>query len=458
MQTAEHNVTAGSRPYRVFVGLFLAVLVVAALARGAGDWEKVYVATAERLTGGLDIYEWGAVRFAYPPFGAWLAVPFAGLPRLVGAVVWAAANGLAWLVLFRLAWRLTGGRGLPGEAGTTRGDHLAFWLGAACGGYVFDVITNQQTDLFVAALLVCGCGLLVRGRSVAAGSLFGLAAALKCTPLLFAPYLAWRRQWAGTAAVAVVAVGVNLLPDLTHPPAGGPRLVAWVNTLLVPLTGKDFDPGMWASAPGFNHSASGVLNRWLTVDRGDAGAWSPKADRVSTADLKQIVWATQAGLLLLAAVVLWRKPADAGSPRAAEFGIVLTLMLLLSPMSSKPHFCTLLLPQLLLARVAWDRRDRLLMALTVVAAVLGLAVNKDAVGGRAYAWLLWNGAVFGHALLLFAGCCYARWRYAATPETVTVLTARVAVAGSRETIGERVASATPRAAVQSMSLRKSSNR
>jgi hypothetical protein len=450
---------ASARPvpaYRVLVGLFLAALVVAGLARGAGDWQKVYVAAGERLRAGLDVYEWNTTGYAYPPFGAWLAVPFADLPPVVGAVAWAAANGLAWLVLFRVAWRLTGGRGLPGEPGTGRADHLAFWLGATLGGYAFDVITNQQTDLFVAALLAGGCGLLVRGRSVAAGSVFGLAAALKCTPLLFAPYLAWRRQWAGAAAVVVVAVGVNLLPDLTHPPPGGrPRLVAWAKTLLVPLTGADFDPGMWASGPGFNHSLSGVLNRWLTVERADAGAWVPRPDRVSTAELKRIVWVAQAGLVLLAAVALWRKPTDA-TTRTAEFGVVLGLMLLLSPMSSKPHFCALLLPQLLLARVGWERRDRRLTGLTAVAAVLALLVNKDLVGRRAYELLLWNGAVFASALLLFLGCCYARWRYAATPETVTVFAARVAVPAVPERL-ERVG-ATPRAAGQPISLRKSSNR
>src|SRR5207237_4538765 len=103
-------------------------------------------------------------------------------------------NGLAWLVLFAGAWRLSGGRGLPAAGSPGRADCVAFWLAAALCGFVFDVITNQQTDLYVAALVVGGCGLLTRGRAVVAGGLFGLAAALKCTPLLFAPYLVWKRQ------------------------------------------------------------------------------------------------------------------------------------------------------------------------------------------------------------------------------------------------------------------------
>ena len=68
------------------------------------------------------------------------------------------------------------------------------------------------------------------------------------------------------------------------------------------------------------------------------------------------------------------------------------------------------MPQLLLARLGWARRDRLLIGLTVLTAALGLVANKDVVGRRAYESLLWNGAVFANCLLLFLGCCYARWQ------------------------------------------------
>jgi hypothetical protein len=129
---------------------------------------------------------------------------------------------------------------------------------------------------------------------------------------------------------------------------------------------------------------------------------------------------------------------------------VLALMLLLSPMSSKPHFCTLLVPQLLLARLGWSRRDRLLIALAVVTAVLGLLANKDIVGRMVYDVLLWNGSVFGTALLLFLGCCSARWRYVVVSEPVTVFAARVVAP-----VEPMPRSATAR---QPISLRKSSNR
>jgi hypothetical protein len=423
----------GGRAYSVFVALFLVGLAAPILVRKPSNWATVYVPAGDRLRSGHDIYEWKDPIYAYPPFGALVAVPFVGLSPAAGRVAWLAVNVVAGLALLRGAWRLTGGTSLPRSPGTGRADVAAFWLGAVCAaGFLLDVTANWQTDLLVAALLVGGCTLVVRNRGVAAGVLFGLAAALKCTPLLFAPYLAWKRQWLGAVAVGAVAVGASCLPDAIYPPPGGqPRLVRWAELYLGTVARADVDPGVWASEVSFNHSLAGVSNRWLTVDRIVIDGWSgavPRTDRVSTAELKRIVWWAQGGLVLLAVVALWRKPTGTqAAPWAAEFGIVLTLMLLLSPMSSKPHFCTLLLPQLLLVRLGWDRRDRLLIGLTVVTAVLGLIANKDVVGRRAYDLVLWNGAVFANCLLLFLGCSYARWRYAAEDRQGEVLPKPAAV-------------------------------
>jgi hypothetical protein len=418
----------GGRACGVLVAVFLVGLAAPLLFRKPSTWATVYVPAAERLRSGQDIYEWNTTGYAYPPFGALVAVPFAGLSPAAGRVAWLAVNVVAALVLLRGAWRLTGGSGLPGSPGTGRADAVAFWLGLACtAGFLLDATANWQTDLVIAALLVGGCGLLARDCGVTAGALFGLAAALKCTPLLFAPYLLWKRQWLGAAAVVVVAVGASYLPDAIYPPPEGqPRLERWGERYLGTVARSDVDPGVWASEVGFNHSVAGVLNRWLTADRIVIDGWSggvPRADRPSTAELKRLVWGVEAGLLLLAAVAVVGHVSNV--PRAdeaarfqrapqtaAEVGIVLTLMLLLSPMSSKPHFCTLLVPQLLLARLGWERRDRLLIGLTVVTAVLGLAANKDIVGRRVYDLLMWNGLVFGNTLLLFLGCCYARRRHA----------------------------------------------
>jgi hypothetical protein len=89
-------------------------------------------------------------------------------------------------------------------------------------------------------------------------------------------------------------------------------------------------------------------------------------------------------------------------------------------MSSKPHFCLLLVPQLALVRIGWAHRDRLLLGLAAVVAVAGLGTGKDIVGRAAYEFLLWNGLVFWMTVALFLGCCHARYRYIARPAAVNV--------------------------------------
>ena len=203
-----------------------------------------------------------------------------------------------------------------------------------------------------------------------------------------------------------MAIGVNLLPDLTHPPtSGGPRLAQWANLYLRPLAGSGHDPGVWGSAINFNDSVAGVTNRLLTAERVWDGAdfkVGPRPDRVSAGVLKAVVYALCLALMVVAVWAARRRGRDGNE--ATEYGLVLILMLMLSPMSSKPHFCTLLLPGFVLARAAVERRGLVPRLLLGGAIVAGLLSNKDLVGRFAYDTAIWYGSVFWNALFLFAGC------------------------------------------------------
>jgi alpha-1,2-mannosyltransferase len=410
--------------YRLVVLGFLVLLAVPVFSRPTGDWENVYLGAAKNLRSGADLLANGT-SYVYPPFGALFAVPFTFLPRTLGLAAWALLNVLAAIVILACAWRMTGGRALPGQAGTSQVDHAAFWLGGLCAvGFMLDTAANWQSDLVIAALLVGGCALLAKGRGIAAGVAFGIAAAFKCTPLLFAPYLLWKRQFVAAVVVLAVAVGLNVLPDFAYPPPDGQsRLVVWKERFLVPMANKDRDIGVWASAVGYNHSLVGVNLRWLAFERVQVNGQLvtlPRQDRMTSDQLKKLnlVLAALLGLVALAAV--WRRPEGtmAESALAAEFGIVFTLMLLLSPMSSKPHFGILLLPQLVLVRAGWVHRDRLLLVLAGLTAVGGLCTGKDIIGRKAYDFLLWNGLIFWMTTALFLGCCHARYWYRQSTEAV----------------------------------------
>jgi len=396
--------TIRRRPYTVLLTLVLLGLAVSFCRRTETDWDDVYLPAARHLRAGEPVVP---DRYLYPPVSAWLAIPFTQLPHLPGKMAWYAVNVVSLLVVLTGAWHLTGGGRLQGDPPVPRREHLILLLGLLAGlYYAFDALTNQQTDLVIAALVVGGCLLLARGRDLGAAASFGVAAGMKCTPLLWAPYLAWRGRWRAAAAVVAVAVGINLLPDLTHPPADGEgRLKQWAVTYLKPMAGTSHDPGTWGSCINFNHSVAGVSNRWLTAYRdwqGDDFEIAPLPDRVSARVLKIIVYS--ACLLFVTAALFAARRRAGGAPPAGEYGLVLILMLMLSPMSSKPHFCTLLLPGFFLARAAVERRDLLPRLLLGGAILAGLVSNKDLVGRLAYDTVIWYGSVFWNAVLLFAGC------------------------------------------------------
>ena len=93
---------------------------------------------------------------------------------------------------------------------------------------------HAQVNLVVLGLVLLGFRWLER-RPLAGGLLFGLGSAIKATPILLLPYLAWRARGRALGAAALgVVVGWLALPALVLGPEGavtGWR--AWVEALPV---------------------------------------------------------------------------------------------------------------------------------------------------------------------------------------------------------------------------------
>lgn len=406
------------RPYSLLGLALLIILAVPSFRRSPQDLETVFIPAAARMLDGEDIFQ---NSFVYPPINAWLPIPFVGMPQWPVRAIWFALNMVALAVLLLGSWKLSGGGRLEGTQAVPWREHAIFWLGLGCGiSSCLDAITNQQTDLIVAALVILGCAALVRGRDLHAGFWFGLAAALKCTPLLFAGYLAWRKRWAAALLVGVVAVGVNLLPELTHPaPSSMTRLEEWTRRYLMPMAERKHDFGTWNCGIGGNQSVPGLWQRWLVYDaawKGNLLLGVPSQVRATPEALKAISWGSMLILLAAGLACGWRAkggmdlPGEryfvpAPSPAALQFGMVLILMVLLSPHSSKPHFCTLLLPGFCVARAAFDWPNRRLLFVLGAAVLCALISNQDLVGEWVYSWAKWNGSLAACAILLYAASC-----------------------------------------------------
>ncbi|HZZ79918.1 MAG TPA: glycosyltransferase family 87 protein [Gemmataceae bacterium] len=406
------------RPYS-FLGVLCVIALAIPVLRRDQDWVTVYLPAAERLVSSGDIFANGS-GFVYPPINALLPLPFLAMSRTPGMLAWHALNMLALGALIVGAWRLAGGPLLEGIRGISWREHAAFWLGLACGiSSCFDAITNQQTDILVAALVILGCLALSGQRDLRAALCFGLAAALKCTPLLWAPYLAWRRRWLAAGLVGVAAVGFNFLPDVTHPASdSSSRAVTWASRFLMPMTESKADFGSWTCGIGGNQSVPGLCQRWLIYDtywNGNELEGKYREGRASPEMLKAVAWSAMFLLLAAAAVFAWRAPAETVAPPgqpatdSLHFGIILILMVLLSPHSSKPHFCTLLFPGFCVARAALVGSRRGLLIVLIAAVACALASNEDLVGEWLYSWSKWYGSLAGCALLLMAGSGYLLW-------------------------------------------------
>jgi hypothetical protein len=383
--------------------LLLAVLVLGGWYFGfrAKDDDRelpVYVTGAERMTAGEEIYRRGADAkpFTYPPFAAVPFVPFPAVPAEWRPPLWFAVNFVILLLLVR--WLHRYARDAVPGLGPSR--LLAFWLLTAVvgGRHVVSVLTNQSHDLFVAGLVGMVAAWWCRNRSVA-GAWAGLGAAVKATPLLFVVLFALRPRLMGLVWLVAAAALATVLPDLLFPRGDGRFWwAAWfdVNLRGLEVGGGAAAAGAWNKHSILNQSLGGTLARLFTpvevADNkfvvGEAGsvllvALPPAVMRAVQLLLSAAVLAAIALAVRTAARFMRGAPDQAVAQRLVglgEVGAVACGMVLLSPQSSKSHFCVWLFPVAFVAeRLLRGRRDAVAIALFAAAAVTAL-LAKDVLG------------------------------------------------------------------------------
>jgi hypothetical protein len=351
-----------------------------------------------------------------------LSIPFGFMPTWLSRLLYFLVSALGAIVLVRAAWSVAGGSPFDGRPWPRR-EWYAFGFGLVCGGpYILNSFSAQQTDVLIGALLMWGGAQLLKGRDGRAGAWIGVAAACKATPILFFPYLLWKRRWLAGVLVVLVAVSVNLLPNLVSARADGDLwLGRWVAKMIIQRYEAESALGAVdvRLKQELNRSLGGtayrVTNTRLEYDAGRLRS----VDRawVSTRTVIVIAGAILAVMGILSLAAMYRAYGISGAPGgnvpdpiAYEFSIVLMLMLLISPVSSSPHFNTLVLPGFCLARLAFATGDRWIWAPLLSAAALTAISNKDLVGDRLYSVLVWVGTTTLATILLWLGCVIALLR------------------------------------------------
>lgn len=407
--------------FALILGLVI-VGFVQTLKKGTSEL-PVYTRAASRMLDGEAIYRPGEEKpFTYPPFFALPFVPLARLPEGLARALWYLTNvaflfGIL-LILSRvmrpqLRAARRQGRGPPA---------WVFWLvvGVLAARHVAAVFSNQSHDLIVFGAIAMLIASAARRRSAYAGTWAGVGAACKATPLLFAPIFFWQKRFVAGLFCLVATVGLVLLPDLVCEQANGKLwVVSWYESFLSKL-----DPGQAPEAAGawspwniLNQNLAGSIYRLSrapgmeSAAHFDVSLWQP-SDQV----LKGVTYGAQAAILLMLAFAtrasLTHRLAthELAYRRLGEVGLVCSAMLLLSPMSSKSHFCVLLVPiTFCAADFFYRKRDPIVGAFLVLILATGTLASKGIWGSHIGNEILARGSVMFCALCAFLACAHVLW-------------------------------------------------
>ncbi len=387
-------------PYKLLLaGLFLYAALFTGLRPRPKDFE-VYYRAAERLRNIGDLYQSGPEgAFSYPPFAAWVFAPLTLAPLKTAQWCWAALQGFLLVLVVHFAVRLSR---CEWEALTTAQRR---WFAALVAlmsvRHLSAPLENSQTDLMITAMCLGGVLWLAEARTRPwAGVLLAAAAGMKAVPLLFLPFLARWRQWRAAVAMGAAVIALNILPSIQFPsPTGRLHASLWLDSMARPAlkTGPAANrAGVWSADDKLNQSLGGLLSRLFRK-----GSYSADAllVRLEPKTVTGIFVALAAALMARA---LWVRTGSSGHDAA----VVMILMLLLSPKTSKAHYCSMLLPILLLtARAVRTPKHWASILWFAVAVGIGL-LTKGVAGGRPcnilldYGYLVWF-ALFALAYLWF---------------------------------------------------------
>jgi hypothetical protein len=266
------------------------------------------------------------------------------------------------------------------------------------GGYVKRDLDDCGLQIGLLFVLTLAALCLQSGNKLGCGLTLGLAAAYKTTPLLFFPYLLWKRQWRAAAWMTLFTALANLLPLL---------YLGWQPTLryyeewfaCARSCAAMEDPSQNPIEPprhlnqGFTPAVARFLQTHppghpLAVDH----PWFVQPGNLSAAAAKRGV---QLVTLALGFILAWRfrRPwgsAGHGADLANEWAAVTALCAILSPLCWLQHL-VLVVPCVFLWMRAWlsgAMVPRWHWLLLLPLGIIGLLAHRDLMTASFYELLL----------------------------------------------------------------------
>jgi|GEM_PF-3903313 len=313
----------------VLLAVFLIVNQVGELANIASrvtDFGTIYRAS-QALYSGIDPYAATGNAYFYPPLLAFLFGPLTWLPPAPASLMYFALK-MAMLVWTLLACdRLVAGERFTGGGRTL----FVFGLVFVASRFWMADLQYGNTNVPIMFLVVAAITWDREGRSWPAGLALALAVSIKLVPAVLCLHFLVLRRWRTLLAFTAGLAGFNLLPWLILP---GPWAGAWISYI---------DAGVAAKlsqrlAQPDNQSLWGLLNRLF-----------PERPLV---DLRRGWLLVSVGLGLGAGWVSWAARRRRPLALTAAASLYPLLGLLVSPGSWVVHYTAVLLPMVVLWKLA----------------------------------------------------------------------------------------------------------
>jgi hypothetical protein len=417
---------ANPRRYRIaFLGLLAIVLLVTSLqyaakvAKPADHGRQTRSAFLRWRAMILDVFAGanpyvGRNEYPNPPVMAIVLRPFAELTPVVGAMTWFWVKVLMALLAAVWTFRLVS-PDVPLPDGV-KAAAIVLALPAITGD-----LSHNNVNIFILFLIALCLELYRRGRDSASGVVLGLAIACKITPLLFLAYFAWKRAWRVVAAcLAGLVLWLAVVPGTVFGWERNAQLFTdWYRLMIERpvLKGEVTTEHPNQAIPGVVYRLLTHSPSFITYDVTPQGDIPVPAEYHNLADIgRPAAWVVVKVLtfaFVLAVIFLCRAPRGErqGLRFAAECGLIILGMLLLSERTWKHHAVTLILPAAVLACAATldlPVRTRRFIVGSLVAAGLLIAL-PGLFGSRGQDLALVFGTHTLAFLLLTISTCLVLW-------------------------------------------------
>jgi alpha-1,2-mannosyltransferase len=349
---------------------------------------NVYYHASREIIAGRDPYQrslsdW--TPYIYPPLLAELIIPLAFLPLPIAAYVWFLISAASVVAAATMSGSLAFGD-------TRELNERVVWRWAIAGlavvlvlRFVLDTFNLGQVNAIVAALAVAHIYFYARDRKWLSALALVVAISIKLTPALFLVYHIAKSRLKFAAASSALLFALTAVSFLPFGPSGMGGLQTFWERAVKNKQGYDF-------AYSGNQSLRGVIAR---AKKSEAKLPDEDESR-KPEDLAAIV--ISVALLALATFSAVRARSEIAAAAPFFCGMVL-----LSPLSWKAHYVSLILPAaylIFLAKTCGSRR-RLVAATLGAAFVLFNLTSPRVIGLPAAEWADAHSLVFVGGLLIY---------------------------------------------------------